>query len=535
MTQQNKKLDEDIKVSSDKALKKSDNLHQIQESNKENQVLEINNQMTGLENSIEKLNLNLNKTNKTIKADVKRLTQSDADISEKVAETYRQLGQIDATFQQLGKQSKKLTTDIKSINNNIKSFEKASSEALNNAIESQSSVNTEFRHQHEEIISRAEKLSKKTDSITRKLNKSIKDNSLALTELEAQIIAELEKQAQLSEQRDNHLDSKIITIDEELFSQKARMLLMQSVDEALDKRAATLEKTAESLISDSDDLKQSTEVLNILTAKLSDDIEALEIHTAKLAVQNIEQQGFIEKLQSKTDSMARTLLALATLEKKHFKVLASSSLILLLAIVGLYFYGEYQRDTQLTDTALRSSQVNQQVANLQSRLEDEQLASQVFYSDITDLQKHIGELKKELDGVNNQVTTINDQVVEMNDQVESIDGRIQYFAPLNNFGTDNIIHGSEWISNLDSELYSVKVAQVTSKQELYETAARYNYYLKQNLAYFINQDGSYTLIHGGQYNSDELDSVLRDMPSFINYERVTIMSNAEILQQIQVI
>ena len=525
MSQQHKKVASDTQLKeSHKA--NSDNLHKIQDANKDNQVLEINKQMTGLEKSIELLNKKLGATNKQIKTDVSRLTESDADISEKVAETYRQLGQIETTFQDLGKQSNKINSDLKKINNSIKTFEKTSSDALNQAIESQSEINIEFKQHHEDIILRAEKLSKQADSITLKLNKSIKDNSKALTELEARIITELERQAQLSQDRDGNLDEKIQLAGKEISSQKAKMLLMQSVDEALNKRAATLEITAEKLIADTEELTQSTEVLNILTGKLSDDVEALEIHTARLATQNLEQQGFIDKLQTKTDSMARTLLALVTLEKKHFRVLASTSLFIFLAVLAVFFYGEYQRDIQLSEASQRSSEVDEQVNTLQNRLKDEQLASQVFYNEINDLQKNIGQLQHKLDGVNSQV-------VVLNDQVASIDGRIQYIAPLYNFGTDNTIHGSEWLSKLDGKLHSIKVATVTDKQELYQTASRYNYYLKKDLAYFINQDGSFTLIEGGQYQSEELVKALRDMPSYINHEPVTAISNELILKNIQ--
>ena len=525
MTQQSKKI-EPAAQANEKTKLKSDNLHKIQDASKDNQVLEINKQMTSLESSIEQLKKQLNTTNKQIKTDVTRLTQSDDDITDKVAETYRQLGQIETTFQDLGKQSKKINADIKKVTSSIKTFEKTSSDALNQAIENQSEINIDFKQQHESIITRADKLSKQAESITRKLNKSIKDNSKEITELEARIISELEKQAQLSQDRDGSLDDKIQKADKEIGSQKAKMLLMQSVDEALNKRAVTLELTSEKLLSDTEELIRSTEVLNILTGKLSDDVEALEIHTARLDAQNLEQQGFINSLQTKTDSMARTLLALVSLETKHFRMLASFSLLILLAVIAVFFYGEYQRDTQLSETALRSSQVDEQVSKLQNRLEDEQMASQVFYSEITDLQKNIGQLQQKLDGVNSQV-------VVLNDQVESIDGRIQYIAPLYNFGTDNTIHGSEWLSKLDSKLHSIKVTTVTDKQELYRTASRYNYYLKKDLAYFINQDGSFTLIEGGRYQSEELVKVLRDMPSYINHEPVTTISNELVLKQIQ--
>lgn len=499
---------------------KQENLVPLKEDGKEKQVMEINKQMSSLEGSIEKLNKKLNTTNKQIKDDVQRLTSSDADITDKVADTYKQLGIIESTFQTLSDESQKINTDLKKVNSTIKAFEKTSSDALNSAIENQSHINAEFRTTHETLIERAQKLAKKASTISKKLDKSIKDNSKALTDLEARIVVELETIAQSSEKRDIKLDDKIQSTNEEINSQKAKMLLMQSVDEALEKRAAALEQTTQQLLADSAALKDSTESLDILTSKLSADVDALEMHTARLQQQNEEQQGLIETLQDKAESMGRSLLALADLEKKHFRALGAFSLLLMLAVIAVFFYGQYARDTESTAEALRNVQVNEQVADLQTRVQDEQMASQVFYSEITDLQKDID--------------AIQDKMVAMNDQVESLDGRVQYLAPLYNFGSTNTIHGSQWLSNLDPALNSIKIATVSDKQELYQIAQRYNHYFTQELAYFPTADGQYTLIYGGQFKDDsELAEAVRRMPRYINNQPVAVISNAQVLESIR--
>ena len=300
---------------------------EITESN-EKQVIEINDQITAVEGSISTLTKKLNATNKQVKSDVNRLTTSDAEITDKVADTYKQLAVIDNTFGELSQQSNKITVDLKKVNTTLKAFEKSSKEALNLAIDTQSEVNSEFTQQHEDLIQRAEKLSKNAKTISTKLTKSIKENSKALSELEAKIITDLENVAQLSQSRDEKLDDKIKTSNDEISSQKAKMLLMQSVDEALEKRASALEGTSDQLVIDSQNLRDSTETLDILTSKLSSDVQALELHTAQLAQENIEQQAQIDELQVNTGSITRTLLALATLEKKHFRVLAGGSLLL---------------------------------------------------------------------------------------------------------------------------------------------------------------------------------------------------------------
>ena len=526
MAQQNAKLADDSS-----APEAQDNLVSMQDSGKEKQVMEINKQMTALESSISTLTKKLNTTNKQVKSDVDRLTTSDAEISEKVADTYKQLAEIETTFFDLNKQSNEIRSDLKTVNKTIRAFEKSSTEALNKAVDNQSEINEGFKQQHEDIIKRAEKLSKNAKTISTKLTKSIEQNSKALTELEAKIVAELESLAKSSQTRDDKLDDRINSSNKEISSQKAKMLLMQSVDEALDKRAASLEETSAILIKDSQSLKNSTEVLDVLTSKLSADVEALELHTAQLAQQNIEQQGQIDVLQKDTVSITRTLLALATLEKKHFKVLAGGSLLLVLAVIASFFYGEYARNTEQTVEIQRNEVINEQVTNLQNKVEDEQMASQVFYSEILELQSNLNQVKTEL-----QVKTeqINAEIVEMNDQVESLDGRVQYLAPLYNFGSDNTIHGSQWLSSLDKSKMSIKIGTVADKQGMYEIAQRYNHYFTEELAYFKTADDKFTLIYGGNFNDQKhIDSTLRKMPRYINHELIGSISNTEILQQIK--
>ncbi len=494
-----------------------DNLVNMQSGSKENQVLEINKQMSTLETSINRLSRELTATNKQVKSEVERLATSDADISDKVTDTFKQLGAIENTFEDLSAKSNKIGEDLKSVNSSIRSLEKDTRSSLDDAIENQTAINDSFKSVHEELIAKAEKLSKKATAISKKLDKSIKDNSKAIAELEAKVAEELEVISKQSEQRDLKLDEKIS-------AQKAKMLVMQGVDEALQKRADALEGFTQQLSKDSRKLKNATEVLDVLTSKLSTDVENLELHTQQLAAQNEAQQGQIDGLEDRTDSLGRTLLALASLEKKHFRILGGASLVLLLALLGAFFYGEYMRDTEVAAQAQTNGVVDNQISDLQNRVEDEQIASQVFYQEISALEQNLDQVKGELQ----------DRLQQMTDQVESIDGRVQYIAPLYNFGSNNTIHGSQWITELNPEHKSIKIATVSDKQELYDIAQRYNNHFTEELAYFITADGRYTLIYGGRFDDDAaLYNLMRRMPAYINGQQIEPISNARVLEQIK--
>ena len=158
---------------------------------------------------------------------------------------------------------------------------------------------------------------------------------------------------------------------------------------------------------------------------------------------------------------------------------------------------------------------------------------QVFYSEIIELQKNLNQVQQELQ---DKTQLIQQEMKTMNDEVESLDGRVQYLAPLYNFGPDNsnTIHGSQWLQKLDPSKLSIKIATVNKKQELYEIAQRYNNYFNQDLAYFIDSQDRYTLIYGGQYaDQSEVAETLKKMPRYINFQQIAAISNGEILQQIQ--
>ncbi len=505
MAQKTPKLDKDSPKDSG-----NNNLLNLQVENKEKQVLEINSQMSSLESSIETLNKKLNTTNRKVKSEVNRLTTSDAEITDKVADTYRQMGDIENDFKGLSKKSTQINAALKKINGNIRAFEKETRLVLKSMSEEQSTIYDGFKASHDDLIVRAETLSNKVTGISNKLDKSIKENTKSITGLENKIVTELENVAQSSLERDNQLGEKINSAKKSISKQKANILLLQSVDQALDKRASALEQTSLELIKGTANLKNSVKTLDALTARMSSDIRALEEHTKLLAEQNSEQQGLI-------DSLGRTLLALANLETKHFRILSIASLLLFVAILGAFFYGEYMRDTDNAVEAKFNGQVTEKISGLQNQVFHEQKTSEAFIKEITVLENSIAELQGEMQ--------------QMTDQVESIDGRIQYLAPLYNFATDNTIHGSQWLANLDANKKSIKIATVADKQELYDIAQRYSYYFTDDLAYFITPEKQYTLIYGGQFETEQqISNLLRSMPRYMNNQLLASITNDEILQ-----
>lgn len=486
---------------------------------REHRVLEINQQMSMLEESIEILDEKLTTTNQQIQSDVERLSDTDADIAERFTTTYKQLGIIDASLQQLSTESGRLNTELEQVNTNIRAFEQEAAAALDNAVETQTEVNDTFRLNHEEIIERAKKLSQKASELSSRLTKSINENSKALAELEERIVSELETVAHASEQRDAKLNNRIDGIGEGLNNQKAKMLLMQDADAALANRATALEATSAQLVNDSARLRENTEELNVITDKLGSDVEALKTHTLQLAEENTRQAGFISSLMDRTTILSNSLLALSRTERMHFNIMSVISLLIILAIVTVYYINQQQREQDLITQSTQDMAISQDVVLLQGQLINEQAAKARLQQEVVDLQQNVVQMEGQIKG--------------MNDQVESLDGRVQYLAPLHSFGSDNTIHGSHWLQQLEPESYSIHVATVADKQDMYDIAQRYNHYFQDELAYYIDQDQRHHLIYGGKFMTQQ-DAIqtIRRMPRYINNQPLWVIENSSALAEI---
>lgn len=486
---------------------------------REHRVLEINQQMSMLEESIEVLDEKLTTTNQQIQSDVERLTDSDADITERFTTTYKQLGIIEASLQQLSTESGRLNTELEQVNINIRAYEQEAAAALDNAVETQSEVNDTFRLNHEDIVARAEKLSLKASELSSRLTKSINENSKALTELEQRIVSELKTVAHASEQRDDELNNRIDSISEGLSNQKAKMLLMQNADAALANRATALEATSAQLVNDSARLQETSEELNVITGKLGADVEALKAHTQQLAEQNTRQEGFINSLMDRTTILSNSLLALSRTEKMHFNIMSVISLLIILAIVTVYYIHQQQREQDLMMQSTQDMAMSQDVVLLQGQLINQQAAKERLQQEVANLQQNVVHMEG--------------QILGMNDQVESLDGRVQYLAPLRSFGIDNTIHGSHWLQQLQPESYSIHVATVADKQDMYDIAQRYNRYFPDELAYYIDQEQRYHLIYGGKFTTqhDAIQTISR-MPRYINNQLLWVIPNRSAVAEI---
>jgi chromosome segregation ATPase len=467
---------------------------------------ELNNKIGKIDSDLDDLRSELNKTNRSVKSSLSHLSDKGSDLTSKVSETYQQLGTLDDAYKSLSEKSATISKDIKAISKQIIQVSDKSDTDIGLLSDG-----------YQALIARTDELTQKSKQTTQTLNKSIKDNTKHLQELESALVAEIDSLAKSSKERDqdlaaksNEISQNLSKAEDEIKSNQARLLKLQAVDQALEKRVMVVESTAEELTKKSRELSRSTTMLNKRSAALSDAIDDLRNRSDK----HDEQ---ISDLQQRVEKGARALVSLIMLEKRHFRILGG--MLALLAVGFLVFIGtEYAswHSESKTNAALQTdiATTNSQLATTDSQLR--QLSNQAAESHST---------------MQNEITHINDRLMTIGDQVDTLDGRVTNMRPHQTIGDGNVIHGSEWVSKQPAKNHTIHLATLRDKQAMYKLAERYHSYLNEDLAYLpvtVNNTQRYALIYGNFPAVTTAESALDRLPRMIERHRPSVHSMRQV-------
>ena len=468
-------------------------IHLDKETRNVGQAKDINAKIGLLEASLGQLQTELDVINKSVDEGLERLGDSELDLTSKVSETYKRLGEIDNTYKSLSAISENIDNEVKKLTTEIEDVATQSASELENH-------NSQFTEQHQQLVERVNDLVKHSHETNMQLTQSINDNTQSLLKLEKELVEEIDTLANATSERSDN-------IEKDVESSKARILQLQSVDDALEKRAASLETTAAELNQKSKQLDASIELLDMRTDELSTIVDKLLEYSEK-------HSSLISALQDKSVEMAMSIKALASTENKHFKILSGFLLVAILAIAGLYFYHQSEMSHGAVVTAERSQAVDQQISGLQQ----DNVKSAVTISEVQD-----------------NVVAINDRLQHMNDQADSLDGRISNMSPFSQIGSNNVIHGPQWLAQQPADNYAIQVASVSSKNDLYDIAERYNHYLKDELSYYTVKSGQsekYVLVSGGYASEREAAAVKWRLPRYVNFQHPAITRMGDVQKQL---
>ena len=478
-----------------------DNLIDLGKESSANLAHDINAKINLLESSLDQLQSELDMINSSVDEGLERLSDSDLDLTSKVSETYKRLGEIDNTYKSLSSISENIDSEVKKLATDLENISSRSAADLEKLESTSAGKSAELALQHEDLVEHVNKLVQDSQETGEQLTQSITENTDAMLKLEKELVAEIDSLANATNERSENIENEVDIA-------RAKILQLQAVDDALEKRADSLETSAADLTQKAKELHASVGLLELRTEELSTQIDQL--------LETSEKHGsMIAAIQDNAAQLGRSLAALTGTEKTHFRILSGAFIVALIAIALLYFYQQSINNDDTLLTAERTQLVDQQITGLQAD-------NQVSAANMSDVQKDLVVLNQKLA---DEVSSMEYKMQSMDDQVQSLDGRINDISPFSQFGKNNIIHGPQWLTRQDANGYVIQLAAVTDKKELYEIAQRYNHYLKDELSYYTLTDEGrdrYILVSSGYGSERHAASALWDMPRYINRQRPVI-------------
>ena len=465
---------------------------------------DINSRIDLLDASLDALQNELAVVSSSVDEGLERLGKSDLDLTSKVSDTYKRLGEIDSTYQVMAVMSGNIGSEVNKLTAEVAGV--AAQSALD--LEQQKS---QFTRQHVDLADRINALVDHSQETSEQLTQSIKENTIALLKLEKKLVAKIGSLANATQKRSN-------TVEKKVENSKARIYQLQAVDDALERRALSLEASAAELTQKSRKLRVTVDLLDMRTDELSTMID-------KLLEQGEQNASLIGILQGKSVEMAMSIQALAGVQSRHFKILSGAMLVAVIAIAGLYFYDQSKMSHDAVITADRKQVVDQHINSLQL----EKMKTAVT---VAGVQDKLVELNEKLE---HEVTALNRKLQAMDDQSQTLEGRTSNMSSYSRTGRTNVIHGPQWLAGQPAEQFAVQVASVSRKADLYNIAKRYYRYLQDELSYYKVRSGNqekYVLLSSGYATEADAAAARLRLPGYVNYQRPSVTRIGEVQKQL---
>ena len=488
------------------------NLLKFDENNTVSTGKDINTKITALDTDLAHLRAELGSINKSVEEGLDRLGDTDTDLTAKVSETYKRLGEIDNAYKSLLKISSRIDTDIQRLNGDVSDVASQSASGIKNLEQSTIVQSHEFAQKNQLVASRVSQLVETSKLTSELLEQKIQAATETMLQVETRVVSEIET---LSASTKDKTDAIGVSVD----SNKARILKLQSVDEAIIKRATTLEISSAELTVKSQDIQSSVEQLQLSTGNLSTGLNELSEKTRALEDITNNHGTLIGGLQKAGSDLSDKLAMLAGRESKHFNIFTASFLLLLIATAVIYFAQQDQFEVVGAEAAKQNELVDNKIASLQQQ----QVSANVDTDEsFTALESKVDELNA---AMQEEMVLVDHKMKNIQDQVKSVEGRFNNDSPFSQIGSDNIIHGSQWITEQPKENFTIQLAYVGDTKSLYELAERHNHYLKASLSYFeVNDNGvmNYVLLSGNYATQQQAVTKINSMPRYIDMQQPVV-------------
>jgi chromosome segregation ATPase len=470
------------------------------ENNKVSTGRDINVKITALDSDMTQLRAELSIINSSVEEGMDRLGDTDTDLTAKVSETYKRLGEIDNAYKSLLSISSRIDADLQKLNGDISDVAVQSATGIKSLEQSTVTQSHELAQKSHQVASRVNQLVETSKLTNEMMDKNIQSTTEKMLLIEKNVVTQIENLSTTSK-------DKADAIADNVEQNKAKILKLQSVDEAIIRRATTLEITTAELSAKGQYIDSSVEQLQISSDALSASATELCERVAALDALTSRHGSIIEGLQKGSADLAARLKTLAGREQKHFNFALIGLLLLLVASAVIFI-------TQ------------------QSRFASNDL---MFVEQGETFGKQNAGLQQSQAALEEKIERVAFQLNDVQDQAASISGRINQSPFIEQIGNDNIIHGPQWISSLSPEEFTVQLAYADNKDALYEIAQDYNFYLQDSLSYFVtNENGAekYVLLSGNYASRQQAVSAVKSLPAYIDWQQPVVREIAAVQKYI---
>ncbi len=271
-------------------------------------------------------------------------------------------------------------------------------------------------------------------------------------------------------------------------------------------------------------MQSSISALDETSDELTQAVRQLQQHTEALQRESDHHTSLIAAMQKNITQVAQNLFDLGGVERRHFRMTGAALLLLALALAGFMLYQHNANQALSGDVVAQSQSFKSQIGAVDATLGD--FSQQVKQ----ELQALNEKLTDEVEGLNNKLVSVNIKVEQLDEQAQSLDGRLSAASMGEDFGGDNILHNASWIAKLPASQYTIQVATVSDKKQLFEIAQRYGDYLKQPVAYYTNSRGQHVMLYG-RFESDRVAlNAAQNLPYSINWQRPVVLSVGSVQQ-----
>jgi hypothetical protein len=249
-------------------------------------------------------------------------------------------------------------------------------------------------------------------------------------------------------------------------------------------------------------------------------------HTAKLQQASDQHATRIGSLQRRVSNITADLLSLGDNERRHFRT-ALGILLLAAVVIGVMYLKQDGDTVLLTDRiAERSVIVDNGLGAVNSELG----------TSTRQINKQIGVLNQDLNDkivmLDDRVNAVDRKLQDLDDRTSSLNGRLAADSPLDNFGGDNTVHGTQWLRELPATGWMIQLTRVADDVSMYELTRSYSSYLSQPVSYFVDANGGRVLLYGNFDSEAAAQAALRRLPWRFGDDQPMVRSVASVQRMI---